>query len=247
MTKKEKLEVLKSYIYTHRGYHNKPAIPENSMAAFKRTKERGWGSEMDIHLMKDGSLGIVHDSNLLRVTGYDVRIEDLTKEDLKNYPLEGSNECIPLFEDLLELKIPLIVELKVERGNYKELCEAAWERLKDYDAPYCVESFDPRVVYWFKKNHPQVIRGQLSQDFTKQGEVQLSNTMKRLATNLRFNKLTKPDFVAYKFSDRSVAANQKYMKKGIQEVSWTIQNKEDFDTAVKMGSIPIFECFDPEN
>ena len=41
MDRKEKLEVLKSYIYTHRGYHDKPVIPENSMAAFRRTKERG--------------------------------------------------------------------------------------------------------------------------------------------------------------------------------------------------------------
>jgi len=246
MTRKEKLEELKKYRYTHRGYHHKPEIPENSIAAFKRTKERGWGSEMDIHLMKDGNLAVIHDSNLKRVAGVDACIEDLTKEDLESIYLEGTNEHIPLFEELLELKIPLIVELKVERNDQAALCEAAWERLKNYDAPYCIESFDPRAVYWFKKNQPQVIRGQLSQDFMKEGEVQLSNTMKKLATNLRFNVLTKPDFVAYKFSDRENRRNLKCLKKGMQEVSWTIRNIEDYRRAEELGSIAIFEGFDPE-
>ncbi len=246
MDRKEKLEVLKSYIYNHRGYHDKPVIPENSMAAFRRTKERGWGSEMDIHLMKDGNLGIAHDSNLKRVTGADVRIEDLTKEDLDKYRLEGTDERIPLFEELLELKIPLIVELKVENDNYKELSEAAWERLKDYDAPYCVESFDPRVVYWFKKHHPEVIRGQLSQDYSKEAQVHVRGLMKTALRDLWFNPLHKPDFVAYRFCDRHNKHLQRYLRRGGQEVSWTIRTKEDFDTAVKEGSIPIFELFDPE-
>ena len=246
MDRKEKFEVLKKYIYNHRGFHDKPLIPENSMAAFRRTKEKGWGSEMDIHLMKDGSLGITHDSNLKRVTGEDVHIEDLTKEELEKYRLEGTDEKVPLFEELLELRIPLIVELKVYKGNYNELAAAAWERLKDYDAPYCIESFDPRAVYWFTKHHPEVIRGQLSQDFFKDGEVELSGLMKGLATNLFFNFLTKPDFVAYKFSDRDNAALQRYLRKGGQEVSWTIRTREDFDKAVSYGSIPIFERFDPE-
>ncbi|MBO4819281.1 MAG: hypothetical protein J5528_03990, partial [Firmicutes bacterium] len=239
MERKEKLEVLRSFKYTHRGYHDKPHIPENSMAAFMRTKERGWGSEMDIRLMKDGNLGISHDSNLKRVTGFDVHIEDLTKEDLGKYYLEESEEHVPLFEDLLELRIPLIVELKVENGNYKELSEAAWERLKDYDAPYCIESFDPRVVLWFKKNHPEVIRGQLAQDYSKEAQVHVSGLMKTMLRDLWFNPIIKPDFVAYRFSDRQNKYLRRYVRKGGQEVSWTIRTKEDYDTAVKDGSIPI--------
>ena len=209
MDRKAKLEELKSYLYTHRGFHDKPAIPENSMAAFRRTKERGWGSEMDIHLMKDGNLGIAHDSNLKRVTGADVRIEDLTKEDLENYRLEGTDERIPLFEELLE-------------------------------------SFDPRAVLWFTKNHPEVIRGQLAQDYSTEAQVHVSGLMKTMLRDLWFNPLTKPDFVAYRFSDRHNKHLQRYIKRGGQEVSWIIRTKEDFDKAVKEGSIPIFELFDPE-
>ena len=246
MDRKEKLEILKGFRYTHRGYHDKPQIPENSIAAFKRTKERGWGSEMDIRLMKDGNLGISHDSNLKRVTGADVHIEDLTKEDLEKYTLEESEEHVPLFEDLLALKIPLIVELKVENNNYNELCEAAWERLKDYDAPYCIESFDPRAVLWFKKNHPEVIRGQLAQDYSKEAQVHVSGLMKTMLRDLWFNPIIKPDFVAYRFSDRANKHLQRYIKRGGQEVSWTIRTIEDYREAERVGSIPIFELFDPE-
>ena len=42
-------------------------------------------------------------------------IEDLRREDLKNYPLQGTEETIPLFGEVLDLfagKTPLIVELK---------------------------------------------------------------------------------------------------------------------------------------
>ncbi len=35
------------------------------------------------------------------------------------------------------------------------------EELKNYEGLYCVESFDPRIVRWFRQNHPGIIRGQL--------------------------------------------------------------------------------------
>lgn len=49
--------LLRLFRYAHRGYHDKPRIPENSMAAFRRAIENGYGAELDVHLMKDGRLG----------------------------------------------------------------------------------------------------------------------------------------------------------------------------------------------
>ena len=43
-----KWEVLKKYRYTHRGYHDKPVVPENSLPAFRRAIERGFGAELEI-------------------------------------------------------------------------------------------------------------------------------------------------------------------------------------------------------
>ena len=114
-------KILRLFRYAHRGYHDKPHIPENSMAAFRRAVENHYGAELDVHLMRDGNLAVIHDASLKRTAGADVLVEDLTAEELKRYRLEGTEEQIPLFSEVLEVfegKTPLIVELKAERGNY---------------------------------------------------------------------------------------------------------------------------------
>jgi hypothetical protein len=57
-----KWPLLRQYRYAHRGFHRKPEIPENSLPAFRRALERGWGAELDVHLLKDGTLAVMHDS-----------------------------------------------------------------------------------------------------------------------------------------------------------------------------------------
>ena len=75
-------DYFKKWRYAHRGYHDKPRIPENSIPAFRRAVQCGFGAELDVHLMKDGHLAVIHDASLLRTAGADVEIEDLTAEDL---------------------------------------------------------------------------------------------------------------------------------------------------------------------
>lgn len=241
---------LRRFRYAHRGYHNKPTVPENSMAAFRAAVEHGWGAELDVHLMKDGNLAVIHDASLKRTAGADVLIEDLTKADLANYVLEESFEPIPLLEHVLavfEGKTPLIIELKSENGNHAALSEAVAKMLDKYPGDYCIESFDPRVVAWFAKHRPNVCRGQLSQNFLNTDH-NLSRSTKFVLTNLLMNLLACPDFVAYKFDDRKnfgVSLCRKLWKP--VEVAWTIRKKEDMETAEAEGKLVIFEHFDPES
>ena len=157
--------------YAHRGLHNlERGRPENSLAAFRAAAEAGFGAELDLHLMADGNLAVVHDSDLTRVCGRRVFIEDLTAEDLPEYPLQGTEERIPLFQDVLEIfenRTPLIVELKVERGNADALTDAAMALLEGWRGTYCVESFHPGALLRLKEKYPEVIRGQLSQNFMR--------------------------------------------------------------------------------
>ena len=142
------LKTIYGWSYAHRGLHGN-GVPENSMAAFRASLEHGYGIEFDLHLLKDGNLAVIHDSLLKRTTGQEGRIEDLTTEDLKNYHLEGTEETIPTFQELLDLydgKAPLIVELKPVNGNHAKLTETACEMLQAYPGVYCIESFDPRCV-----------------------------------------------------------------------------------------------------
>ena len=98
----KELSQLRGWSYAHRGLHEK-GRPENSMAAFRAALEGGYGIELDVHLLSDGNLAIMHDSLLKRTTGCDGRIEDLTTEQLADYRLEGTTETIPTFSQVLEL------------------------------------------------------------------------------------------------------------------------------------------------
>ena len=90
------LEGLQMYDYAHRGLHDAAAgVPENSLAAFRKAVENGYGMELDVHLTRDGKLAVIHDSNLERVCGAEGRVEDLTWEELQNFRLLGTEEKIP--------------------------------------------------------------------------------------------------------------------------------------------------------
>lgn len=242
------LPELRRWRYAHRGLHNAER-PENSMAAFRAALEGGYGIELDIHLMKDGNLAVIHDASLKRTAGADVKIEDLTLGELDAYRLAGTDERIPLFSQVLALfdgKAPLIVELKCENNNYDALCEAAMAMLDGYNGAYCVESFDPRCVLWLKKHRTQVIRGQLAENWFRTKHP-MPAVLKFLLACLTGNFVTRPDFTAYKFADRKMFGMDICRKLwGVQGVSWTIKTQQDLNTAEQEGWIPIFEGFIPE-
>ena len=243
-------KLLRQYRYAHRGYHDKPHIPENSMAAFRRAIEHGYGAELDVHLMKDGRLAVIHDASLKRTAGADVLVEDLTAEELKNYRLEGTEHHIPLLEEVLPIfagKAPLVVELKAERGNADALAAAACRLLDKYRVTYCIESFDPRCLMWLWANRPDVVRGQLSENFRRHGDAQnLPGVVRWVLSSLLLNARTRPDFIAYRFEDRKCLSLRLCRGLyGAQEFSWTIRSRADMDAAERDGALVIFECFDP--
>ncbi len=242
------MEALRGWAYAHRGLHGN-GLPENSMAAFRAALEKGYGIELDIHLLKDGNLAVIHDSLLNRTTGLPGRVEDLTTEELSQYPLEGTRETIPQFQEVLSLfqgKAPLIVELKPVDGNYAALTETACRMLENYSGPYCIESFDPRCVHWLKKHRPQILRGQLTENFAK-SRSDLPAALKFIMTHNLANFLTVPDFIAYRYPHRKDSVTTALCRKfwGAQGVSWTIRSQADFDTAKEEGWLPIFEGFLP--
>lgn len=238
---------LKRWKYAHRGLHDADK-PENSMAAFRAALEAGYGVELDIHLLQDGNLAVIHDSSLKRTAGADVRIENLTSDDIIRYHLNGTRECIPLFQEVLDLfsgQAPLIVELKVVDSNHSALCQAACQLLDSYEGPYCVESFDPRAVAWFRTHRPDVIRGQLSENWIGK-RLPVPGILKWALTHHVCNIYTRPDFIAYKFADRNNFSTRLCRKLwNIQGVSWTLKNNEEYRTAVTEDWIPIFEGFNP--
>lgn len=246
----ESMRVMRQFRYAHRGLYDKAAgIPENSLSAFSRAVAHGFGVELDVHLLRDGTLAVFHDSDIRRMTGRAGYLEDLSAEELGDYPLDGTKETIPQFCDVLALfedtGLPIIVELKSFRDNYAALTERTMRELDKFRVVYCVESFDPRCVAWVRKHRPEVIRGQLSQNFLKDCG-KLSLPMAFATTHLLSNIMVQPDFVAYRFKDRKKWAPRLCRRiYGAQRVYWTIRSKEDLETAEREGAIAIFEHFLP--
>lgn len=236
--------------YAHRGlYDNNGGIPENSMAAFRKAAENRIPVEFDIHLLADGGLAIFHDAGLERMTGVSGQIEDYDTTNLSRLRLLGTDEKIPMLDELLDLfedtGIPLLVELKPERGNHRELTKAVCDRLNRYRGEYVIESFDPRVLIEYRKLRPDVIRGQLAQDFFKDnGGLGVLQTL--LLSSMVMDVRAKPDFIAYKYEDRNYPLVRILIDKfGIPEASWTVKTPEQYLDAVRAGCTPIFENFYP--
>ena len=130
-TKKKKIEKLAS-CYAHRGFHNDTVAPENSLAAFRRAAELGMHSELDVHMIADGTLVVFHDDTLNRMTGARGYIADYDLSNLRRLKLAESEEVIPTFDEVLDIYedsgLSLLIELKVDRGNQKKLCGRSEER-----------------------------------------------------------------------------------------------------------------------
>lgn len=241
------LAQLRGWNYAHRGLHS-DNVPENSMAAFRAAMDGGYGIEFDLHLLADGNLGVMHDSSLKRTVGADITMEELKTEDLQKYHLGGTDQTIPEFRQILELfdgKAPLIVELKSAGDNYAALTETACKMLDGYKGLFCIESFDPRCVKWLKDHRPDIIRGQLSENFLR-SKVSAKLPLRFAMTYYLSNCINRPDFIAYNFADRKNLSVYLCRKLGIQPVAWTIRSQQEFDEAKKEGWIPIFEKFIPQ-
>lgn len=237
--------------YAHRGLHDGPDhIPENSLPAFQRALEKGYGIEMDVRLTRDGQMVIHHDASLLRMCGKDVKIAALTLEEIRRYRLGSTGEKIPTLEEALDAiagKTPLIVELKHDRIGDTHLAQMLYARMQSYAGPYCVESFDPMMMRWFKKHAPQVIRGQLAYDPARLGHAEgKKGVIYFLAAHLLCNFLSRPDFVAYGYEtdgNPSFRVMRSLFRPYL--AAWTVRSLEDFKRLQGQYDWQIFEAFEP--
>lgn len=237
------------YHYAHRGVHAiRAEIPENSIRAFRLAANNGYGAELDVRLSRDGNLVVMHDESLKRTAGANANVSAVTAQVLSQLTLEGTREKIPFLEEVLPLfsgKTPLLIELKPENGNHEELTRRVTTMLNQYpDVNYMIESFDPRVLRWLRKHRPDVVRGQLSENFFKDQNCSLNWFMRFALTNLMMNFLTKPDFIAYKFEDRDCLAPGLCRKLwGPQFFWWVVRSQEDVKPLVQAKDMIIFEDF----
>jgi glycerophosphoryl diester phosphodiesterase len=256
-------------LYAHRGLHdNHSNAPENSMAAFRKAVEAGYGIECDVQLTRDGIPVIFHDFTLARVARYDKgfeshypihnldgslgvrgKIGDYSYEELQHFHLLDSEEKIPKFEDFLKMvdgKVPLIIELKIEAFD-TGVCPVADGLLRSYKGDYCIESFNPLGLIWYRKHHPEVMRGQLAEEFLKDEKDEFHSKIWKIPSYLLLNFITRPDFVAYNYKhERNMSRRIVRRLYRNTAAAWTIKDQDALDKARGKFDIFIFDSFIPD-
>ncbi len=239
--------LFKKVYFAHRGLHdNEGDAPENSMAAFQKAVEAGLGIELDVQVTRDGVPVIFHDFTLDRICGTEGKIADCTYGQLQDYTLCESEERIPRLKDFLAMvdgRVPLIVEIKAETADVS-CCAVIDRMLCAYGGAYCIESFNPMVLWWFRINRGEVVRGQLSSNFRREGVYW--NILYFGMTHLLFNFLTKPDFIAYnhKFSEEPGRRICRRLYRH-PAAAWTIRSQQDLEALKGEYDVFIFDSFLP--
>jgi len=230
--------LMRGIYIAHRGLHSDDSrVPENSLLAFEKAMEKGIAIETDIHITADGAVVIFHDDTFERMCADNRRPEDLTLSEIKKLKLLGTEHSIPTLKECLDLvdgRVPLLIEFKTKSPKTcTPLCTAANEILKDYKGKYFVQSFYPMVLKWYKKNRPDICRGQLASDF--KGEA----LYKRMLGNMLFNFLSRPDFVSYDYLAKGKPMRRLVTHLGALPVGWTFTTpkaiadcKKDFKTYI---------------
>lgn len=231
--------------YAHRGQHDEN-LPENSLAAFRRAVENGYGIELDLQLSVDGEVMVMHDYNLRRMTGCDKMLKELTAAELQKLHLNGTEERVPTLKEVLDIvkgKVPLLIELKGESTDVS-LCPKANEILKNYSGKYIIESFNPLMLNWYRKNRPDVVRGILITNICHEKKHTPSNFV---LGAMMLNVLARPNFISYDLRHRgyfSIWLSTRLF--GVARFGWTVSSEEGMKISKEENAYPIFESIIPK-
>lgn len=242
--------------YAHRGlFGTQQRPPENSLPAFAAAAKGGYGIELDVQFTKDRQLVVFHDDTLDRMTPAQGGVSHTPWPVVSSLPLAGSGEHAPLFTDVLRTvaaanpNTPLIVEIKSRyeyRGRYLlELCRAVLTALKGYPGPYCIESFDPRVVRLVRILDPGVVRGQLVDSYRRHRIYGTAALPAYLLSHCFGNLLARPDFIAW-CPDKRNWAIRLCAALGAMTVMWTAMPEHDIARLERENDAVIFQWYEAE-
>ena len=192
----------------HRGA--KAYETENTLESFRKAIELGANAvELDVRQSKDEKLIVIHDDNLKKVYGKDVRISDATLEELKQLT---ENRIVTLEEALrfIDRKVDkILVELK-EVGYEREVLDViSKEKLND------------RVI---------------AVSFHEAALARVRDLNREIETGLVYTKIKKPIDAALKLNAGYLVALYRFVhrrdiakahKSNLKVIVWTVNRKDE--------------------
>jgi len=236
---------IKGRPFAHRGLFG-PGVPENSLAAVGRAADLGFPVEIDVQASRDGRVVVFHDWKLDRLTGAAGRMDAADFADLRRLRLQGTNEGIPLLEEVLELvngRVAILVEIKNRRyvGKIEPGVAAA---LTAYNGSVAVQSFNPYTLGWFRIKYPHIRRGQLSCAFDTDD---MAGWKKVILSVYGMNWMTRPNFLSHQWQRLPTPATTfLHRVMGLPLLAWTAKSPAELERALQLADNAIFEGFLPE-
>jgi len=236
--------------FAHKGLYLKDqTVPENSLAAFRAALIRGYGIDCDVQRTWDGQAVCFCDTHMRVACGIDERMVSFNYEHLRKLKLFGTEEHMPLLSDALALvdgKVPMIIEVKSPAGmqGIAPTCESIYAVLKDYKGPYCIASFDPHILKWFRKNAPEVLRMQASMSYFEWRESERNLLRCIYMSRLMCNIHSRPHMIAFSLGSRN-AGLRLALRSGAPLLLYTNSRRHLHDQLLKNCDMLTFEDYLP--
>ena len=156
-------------IMAHRGFSAK--APENTIPAFQMCKDnRVTAAELDVQMLADGTVVLLHDDNLKRTTGLDKNVWEVTYDEIKDldngafFDKSFAGTTIPTLDEVIRIagngndKLYLNIEIKrnghddgivekvveiIRKNNYMDYCDVTSQ---DYETLEDVRKVDPEIL-----------------------------------------------------------------------------------------------------
>jgi glycerophosphoryl diester phosphodiesterase len=228
--------------YAHRGHHDAEKVLENSLAAFDRAIERGFGIELDVRMTRDGDVIVFHDAELSRLTGSRGQIMSMSAQQLGAIRLKGSQETLQTLHDVLRHirgRVPVLIEVKATDNKYLPACFAVRRALEGYRGETAVMSFHPGVPAWFAANAPKVVRGLVMTE--NDGRALSPYGVRRWLRRQLLVWKARPHFIAYDIRRLPSPFAAAARRHGLKLLTWTVRGDAAHAVARRCADQVIFE------
>ena len=165
-------------IFAHRGASGD--YPENTLLSFQAAVDIGAPMlETDTRITSDGIPMLTHDESLVRTTGVDVHVEDLTLKEVKEldagfcfspdggvtHPFRNTGIQVPTLEEFVKTfpNMPVNMEIKVGTEESANIVLDVLESNGALDR-FHLASVLPDAMRYIQKNFPNILTGACKED-----------------------------------------------------------------------------------
>jgi glycerophosphoryl diester phosphodiesterase len=235
----------------HRGYHDASARRiENTLSSAEAAIARGFAIECDLQVTADAEVVVFHDDTLDRLTDLSGPVAATPLAAVRKARLKDSDDHVPTLEELLDLvdgRVPLIIELKSRFDGDRRLEAAAAAILASYTGPAAVMSFDPSAMIAMRRLAPTLPRGMLADRFVAAEWPGVSLPVRLACKGLVAAPLVLPSFIAYDVNALPASAPlalRHFFR--VPLLAWTVVTPAQRATARAWADQMIFEGFEPD-